>query len=258
MSVRIAERIVEAIQSGEYPVDSRLASEHALAEQFGASRPSIREALSALQFAGYVASSRGSGTVVISSKPLTADRARGSSSDLSRSQDVLDLLEARLILEPRVMAFASFDPDPLALKVAEQLIEGMRLAISESRSLLAETDLHIHRALVETCRNQFLVNECKRLLSTAADPFWQRARTDAWAHPELLQTWVEQHERVRTAIAEGRSADAEHASRDHLLSVAVNALSDGSASPLERERIRSIVERFGSTFPAETPKKRRA
>lgn len=250
VSVRIAERIVEAIRSGEYPVNSRLASEHALAEQFGASRPSIREALSALQFAGYVESVRGSGTVVIASKPLTADRAR-ESSDPSRSQDVLDLLEARLILEPRVVAFASFDPDPLALKVAERLIDGMRLAISESRSLLAETDLHIHRALVETCRNQFLVSECKRLLSTAADPFWQRARTDAWAHLELLQTWVVQHEAVCSAIAEGRPADAERASRDHLLSVAVNALSDGTSSPLERERIRSIVERFGSILPVE-------
>lgn len=251
VSVRIAERIVEAIRSGEYPVNSRLESEHALAERFGASRPSIREALSALQFAGYVQSVRGSGTIVVASTPLTADRARGASGP-AHSQDVLDLLEARLILEPRVVALASFDPDPLALKVANQLIDGMRLAISESRSLLAETDLHIHRALVETCRNQFLVEECKRLLSTAADPFWQRARTDAWAHPALLEQWVVQHERVCGAIAAGRPRDAERASRDHLLSVATNALADGSASPLERARITSIVERFGSILSSGT------
>lgn len=251
VSVRIAERIVEAIRSGEYPVNSRLESEHALAERFGASRPSIREALSALQFAGYVQSVRGSGSIVVASTPLTADRARDASGP-AHSQDVLDLLEARLILEPRVVALASFDPDPLALKVANQLIDGMRLAISESRSLLAETDLHIHRALVETCRNQFLVDECKRLLSTAADPFWQRARTDAWAHPALLEQWVIQHERVCGAITSGRPRDAERASRDHLLSVATNALADGAASPVERARITSIVERFGSILSSGT------
>ena len=44
-----AEQVVEAIQRGDYPVGSKLPSEFELAEQMGVSRPSIREALSALQ-----------------------------------------------------------------------------------------------------------------------------------------------------------------------------------------------------------------
>jgi DNA-binding FadR family transcriptional regulator len=119
----------------------------------------------------------------------------------------------------------------------------MRFAIGDPQALLAETDLNIHVALAETCRNRFLVGECKRLLSTAGDPFWQRARSAAWTHPDLLKEWVGQHERVLRAIESRRPADAEAASRGHLLSVASNAL-DKSASPLERERLSSIVERF--------------
>ncbi len=246
VSVRIAERIADTIRSGGYPVNSRLPSEHVLAKQFDTSRTSIREALSALQFTGYVESVRGSGTSVVSSEPLTADRAHLFAGSQWRSQEVLDLLEARLILEPRVVALASFDPDPLAIEAAGKLIAGMRLAVSESRSLHAGTDLHVHVVLIETCRNRFLVEECKRLLATAADPFWQRARTDAWAQGELLELWVVQHERVHTAIASGRPADAERASREHLLSVATNALADDSASAFQKERLGSIVKRFKS------------
>ena len=65
VSAIAAEQIVEAIQRGDYPVSSKLPSEFDLAEQMGVSRPSIREALSALQAMSIVESRPGSGNYVL-------------------------------------------------------------------------------------------------------------------------------------------------------------------------------------------------
>jgi DNA-binding FadR family transcriptional regulator len=60
----IAEQIVNKIRSGEYPQGSRLPPERAIAEQMGVGRPSVREAISALQIAGLLESRPGDGTYV--------------------------------------------------------------------------------------------------------------------------------------------------------------------------------------------------
>ncbi|MDR7465382.1 MAG: GntR family transcriptional regulator, partial [Armatimonadota bacterium] len=63
-STHVAEQILQAIMSGQYRVGDRLPPERVLAEEMGVSRPSVREALSALQIVGVVASRVGDGTYV--------------------------------------------------------------------------------------------------------------------------------------------------------------------------------------------------
>lgn len=65
VSAIAAEQIVAAINRGDYPVGSKLPSEFELAEQMGVSRPSIREALSALEAMSIIESRPGSGNYVL-------------------------------------------------------------------------------------------------------------------------------------------------------------------------------------------------
>jgi len=51
---QIADQIRTLVKSGEYPPGSRLPPERDLAKQLGVSRPSVREALIALEVEGYV------------------------------------------------------------------------------------------------------------------------------------------------------------------------------------------------------------
>ncbi|MBI3998745.1 MAG: FadR family transcriptional regulator, partial [Armatimonadetes bacterium] len=64
-SALVAEQLIEAIRSNVYRVGSRLPPERVIAEQMGVSRPSVREALSALQLAGVLESRPGDGTYVV-------------------------------------------------------------------------------------------------------------------------------------------------------------------------------------------------
>jgi GntR family transcriptional regulator len=69
---RIADTLADAIGRGDYPVGANLPTEFMLARRFGASRFTIREALSELRARGLVASRRGSGTVVLRDSPRVA------------------------------------------------------------------------------------------------------------------------------------------------------------------------------------------
>lgn len=221
ISVRIAEQIAARIQAGEFPVGTKLPPEIELARQFGVSRPSIREALGALQFVGYVESVRGSGSRIISLEQ-SGNQAGTVPIELA-SREVLRLFEARLLVEPQVAALAATDPNWEKLEQVEALIEGMRLLVNKS-TLHGETDLRVHRALAKVCRNSYMTAATLKILNVAASPQLQIIRNQAWSNCDLPSTWGDQHRSVVQAIRARDAVTATEASWDHLVSSAQNAL----------------------------------
>lgn len=61
---RIAAELAQAIRQGVYPPGQRLPTEHALAEQYGVNRHTVRRSLASLCSQGLLRASRGSGTYV--------------------------------------------------------------------------------------------------------------------------------------------------------------------------------------------------
>ena len=74
---QIADQLRGADPRGEYDVGSRLPAERDLAPQLGVSRPSVREALIALEVEGLVEVRMGSGIHVVAREPAAS--APGSS-----------------------------------------------------------------------------------------------------------------------------------------------------------------------------------
>src|SRR5215475_9393917 len=67
---QIADQLRQLIDDGEYPVGSRLPTERELAEKLGVSRPTVREALVALEVEGRLRIKVGSGIYVIEHQPM--------------------------------------------------------------------------------------------------------------------------------------------------------------------------------------------
>jgi GntR family transcriptional repressor for pyruvate dehydrogenase complex len=106
---KVTERIVAEIQRrigrAELKAGDRLPSERNLADLFGASRASVREALRSLERSGLVVARHGEGNFV-------ARMPEGLSAPLAHYLDrerhrLLDLSEARQVLEPRLAALAA-------------------------------------------------------------------------------------------------------------------------------------------------------
>ena len=247
-AVRLAETVRARIVSGEYPVGEKIPAETELARQFGVSRPSVREALRALQFVGYIDSVRGSGTRVIS-----RSGARGVQSRTAQiaSTEILQLFEARLVVEPRVAAIAARDPDLDSLGRAEGLVAGMGLVINEP-TLRGDTDLLVHRVIAQVCRNVFLRQSLLDLLDAAGSDQLACVRNQGWDDPELPRVFEKQQQRIVRAIRDHDEQAAATASWEHVTSSARVALvvvsGDSSLDPQAVTRLVAVLD--GGPFGA--------
>ena len=253
VSASVAEQLVGLIADGTFAVGERLPSEVDLARDFQVSRPSIREALAALAFAGHVESRRGFGTVVVSKEPSAgrvgaAVLSPRSHEGLSSLDEAVDLLEVRLLLEPSAMASAAVDPDVEKLDIARSLVDGMRVAVEEP-GLRVSSDVRVHRALLEVCPNTRLRQSTAEVLELSLDPMLLETRTQAWASPELPLCWADQHLAVCDAIAAGDPERARMASRDHLASVVNNFAVATENDPLLQRRIKAFMRNADGTPP---------
>jgi DNA-binding FadR family transcriptional regulator len=226
------------IASGEYAVGEKLPAETELARQFGFSRPSVREALRALQFGGYVDSVRGSGTRVVSRTGTGGASTRAAP---ITATGVLHLYEARLVVEPRVAAIAARDPHLEHLERAEGLVTGMALVVDEP-TLHGATDLLVHRVIAQVCRNVFLRHSLLELLDAATSDQLASVRTRAWGDHDLSHTWLDQQRQVVRAIRARDEQAAAEASWAHLASSARHALTVIAGDPaLDQQAIDRLV-----------------
>src|SRR2546427_8312532 len=101
---QIADQIRTLIRSGEFPPGSRLPPERDLAKQLGVSRPSVREALIALEVEGLVEVRIGSGIYVQRS---AAARNGDEASAVHAEAGPFELLRARQVIESECAALAA-------------------------------------------------------------------------------------------------------------------------------------------------------
>src|SRR6202790_5477806 len=89
---QIARTIAAAVEDGRYASGDKLPSERELSDDFGVSRPTIRDAMIALEFQGLVEARQGSG-VYVSAAPQNPEYAA------ETEVSALELAEAQRLFE---------------------------------------------------------------------------------------------------------------------------------------------------------------
>jgi GntR family transcriptional regulator, transcriptional repressor for pyruvate dehydrogenase complex len=158
--------------------------------------------------------------------------------------EVADLLEARLVLEPAVLASAAVDPDPAALDRAHDAVAGMALAIG-TQAAPADTDHRVHALIAQVCRNPVLREDLTTLLARASGPVWRQSQDTAWQKDAgLSRQWVHDHGEIVQALERGDAEAAAVLSRRHLLSAVGNAAECEQMPVSVRRRLHRLGDRF--------------
>lgn len=146
---QLYERILARIVRGEFAEGERLPSEIRLCDEFGVSRPVVREALSRLQADGLVVSRQGSGSYVMRrpSQDLITIAPAGSIADLMRT------LEFRIAVEGEAAAMAATRRTAADLIRIEEALAEMERAI-EGGEIGVDADLQFHMAIATATRNK--------------------------------------------------------------------------------------------------------
>jgi len=198
-----AEQIVEAIQRGDYPLGSKLPSEFELAEQMGVSRPSIREALSALQAMSIVESRPGSGNYVVR---LPSSAEEDDTVHLIESEaGCREVMEAREALEPPVAALVAMKGSTEVFSTLRGILGSMREhAARDEFDAYLDADKAFHRALAEAAGNSLVAVAISPLLNTMDQRVYREfTRRYYLKNVTDLQTVTALHSDVLDAIERG-------------------------------------------------------
>lgn len=138
ISAMIVDQVRELIRSGRLVAGDRLPSERELAEQFGVSRVTVRDALRSLEATGLLEIKVGANGGAILRAPSSADAGRGMSDMLLMAVlSAEEVAEARLMLELNTVM--------LAVRRAEAAdIEELRAICERSAQLLTDGEYDVH------------------------------------------------------------------------------------------------------------------
>ncbi len=204
---QIADQLRALIAAGEWPLASRLPPERDLAAQLGVSRPSVREALIALEVEGLVEVRMGSGIYV---KALDATRSGVSEAALGP----FDIIRARALIESELAALAARACTPGLLKKLRAGIKAMEDDIARG-VMPIRGDREFHLALAEAAGNAALLRVVTELFDERNNPLFEQLGR----HFENAKSWrcaVTEHRAVMRAVAAGEVAAARRAMQTHL------------------------------------------
>jgi DNA-binding FadR family transcriptional regulator len=209
---QIADQIRTLIRSGEFPAGSRLPPERDLAKQLGVSRPSVREALIALEVEGLVEVRIGSGIYVQAVGSKTA--ARGNEGDGGATAGPFELLRARYVIEGETAALAAKSAKKAQVEAIEETLGTMRHELDEDRQPLGG-DRMFHVRIAEATGNGALVAVVEMLWEDRTGPLYKQLEHH-YDSPALWQAAMAEHRAVLKAIAAKDAAGARAAMQRHL------------------------------------------
>lgn len=221
--LEVANQIEQSIKSGEIHPGERLPSERNLATSFRVSRPTIREAMIALELAGLVEIRTGSGIYAL------PPRAALEHSLGDEGPGPFEILESRLLIETETVALAAARITEAELAELEKALGEMEKENADG-SVTERADRTFHCIISRASQNSALASVVEWLWdlrdkSKISTLFHRRVR-EGGVHPSF-----EDHRRIFRALQRRDPVRAREAMHQHLS----NAI-DTVTAYLENER----------------------
>lgn len=212
LSDALTERVLELISAGGLRPGDRLPSARELSERFAVTTPTLREALRRLEATGAVQMRHGSGIYV------GADLERfvipNPNVRQLQSDQMLQLLDARLLIEPPLAAMTARRGDPADLDRLSTVLDQAGRHLEGEDAELDTANRTFHRAAARASGNAVLGEVIDSLLSVHAGEQREILR--------IFDDRTRDHDEHRAILAAMRAGDAERAEelmRAHLLDV---------------------------------------
>lgn len=219
LSDDIVAKLEGMILEGTLKAGERLPAERVLAEQFGVSRPSLREAMQKLAAKGLLISRQGGGNYIAESLGSTfSDPLLQLLENNPEAQR--DLLEFRHTLEGSCAFYAAqraTEPDRLRLSEAFQALQDCYARVGKvSRAEEGAADARFHLAIAEASHNAVLLHTIRGLFDLLKRNVVTNIGGMYALRTETRDMLMNQHRALYEAIIEGRAEAARELSNRHL------------------------------------------
>jgi DNA-binding FadR family transcriptional regulator len=205
---QIADQIRTLIGRGQVARGARLPAERDLARQLGVSRPSLREAIIALEVEGLLDVRVGSGIYV--SPANGHDRA----AELDGASGPFEVIRARWMIEGECAALAAKNGTPAQLRAIRKAHAELTRESKRDRNPL-HLDRAFHVAIAQATGNSALELVVQTLWDQRVGPLY-RALEMKLEYPAMAGDTTDEHEAVVAAILARNPASARAAMRRHM------------------------------------------
>jgi len=230
---QIARTIAASIEDGQYAPGDRLPSERELADDFGVSRPTIRDAMIALEFQGLVEARQGSGVYVKAAPQIAQDA-------VERDVSALELAEARRLFEGEACALAAAIISEEHVGRLDNLVADMARAVAPEEIERHEQEFHLtiaratgNAAIIATLEDLWTLRQESRGCAAAL----RRARTNSRGD------FLGEHRRIAAALRTRDPKATRQAMHAHLAQVIDDLLGLAESDALEQTREKMAEQR---------------
>jgi DNA-binding FadR family transcriptional regulator len=206
--LQIADQIRSMITSGEVGPGTRLPAERELAKRLRVSRPSLREAIIALEVEGLLEVRVGSGIYVV--RTSRRRRMNGVAADAGP----FELISARRMIESECAALAARAATPAQIAALRQAHEGFEKASRRHHNPL-DADRLFHLRIAEASGNSALVLVVQTMWDQRMGPLY-RALERKLEYPLMAAETLREHRTVLAAIERRDAAAARSAMKQHM------------------------------------------
>ncbi len=208
---QIAEQLRALIANGEFKPGSRLPAERDLARQLGVSRPTVREALIALEVEDAVDVRTGSGIYVVQPGSRQAAAAPGYD---PAEWGPLELMQARELVEGEVAALAARNAKKAQVAAIAAALAQMQDQAGAGIAPRAG-DQAFHAAVAQACGNEVLRDTVHGYWQARSGPLFERLG-DHFENPASWNRALGEHTAVLEAIRAHDPVAARCAMQSHL------------------------------------------
>ena len=206
---QIAEQLRDLMEAGEFAIGQRLPAERDLAVQLAVSRPSVREALIALEVEGWVEVRSGSGVYVLRNKAPIA-KAETAYDEWGP----LELIMARGLIEGEAAAMAATHASKEQIVTMADALAHMKAAVALGQDPLIG-DERFHHAVAQACGNEVLRDTVTRYWQARRSPLYLRL-ADYFERPASWRAVLTEHSAVLKAIKNRNPSAAREAMQGHM------------------------------------------
>jgi len=232
---RVAAEIARRIASGEYAVGRRLPAERELAQLHSVSRPTVREAIIALELDGLLDVRTGSGVYVIARHPKGG---KAGATDVGP----FELLEARHGFESEACALAAIRITDDQLKELDALVDEMGLEHESDYDRAEDADRRFHLLIAEASQNSAVFSTITGLWDARArSPQYQALA--AKAHAAGIAPLIDEHREIVAALRSRQPEAARRTMRQHLARVMESLLAATEVQEVENARAKVAAAR---------------
>lgn len=205
----IAEQILKKIESGEYPAGSKLPAERLISEQMGVSRPSAREAISALQIIGIIESRPGDGNYVAELLDF-GGLSYQLKNIFDESDSPYEILQARRVFETGAVRLAIEEAtDEEIQNITDIWNEKHELGRTGDYKGYTRMGNELHLSIARASKNRIVISVIERLLDITDQPLWPRMRElYLEKNPAQVERTLNIHSRLIKAVQERNSYEA--------------------------------------------------